>query len=208
MTFIDVALCVAELRHVYWHHIVRGWTTSRLLTLHCAWLNYITFIDITLCVADLRHVYWRSIVRGWTTSRLLALHCAWLNYVTFVYVSVCMAEPVASWRRPPIPENDYKEVFNKQTKRCNDFLSEGWISSVDQKARRSADASSTPGCGRGPFSRVHFQCRLPYGARIPQWTVARISICVRILAAVVLFGHTKTCCSHCQEWAELLLWLL
>ena len=67
-----------------------------------------------------------------------------------------MAELVASWRRPPNPENDYKEVFNKQTKRCNDFLSEGSISSVDQKARRTADASSTPGCGGGPFSQGPF----------------------------------------------------
>ena len=36
------------------------------------------------------------------------------------------------------------------------FFLEGWNSSVDQKARRNDDVSSTPGCSRGPFSQSQF----------------------------------------------------
>ena len=36
------------------------------------------------------------------------------------------------------------------------LLLEGWNSSVDQRARRNDDASSTPRCSRGPFSQSQF----------------------------------------------------
>ena len=64
-----------------------------------------------------------------------------------------MAERRMPLRRPPNPASDYKEVVNKQTQVYNYFFLKGWKSSVDRKARRNADASSTPGSGRGPFSQ-------------------------------------------------------
>ena len=47
------------------------------------------------------------------------------------------------------------------------FFLERWGSSGDQKARRIADASSTPGAAGDVSPKVSFQGRLSYGAPIP-----------------------------------------
>ena len=134
-------------------------------------------------MVKLRHVYWRSIVRGWTTSRLFTYQCAWLN----------------QWRLEGVHQILKMIIKKYLTSKQNVVMiscQRGGLAQLTERPGAGLRPVRLPGVAGDLSPRVHFQCRLPYGARIPHWTVARISICVRILAAVALFGHTRKNAAH------------